>query len=237
MAPTTESVEQDLDRDGGRNFKRYLLQGTAMVAALVIGLAFAVRADTGTRELEKFLNELRSFQADFEQVVLDERGTPIEDARGTLVLARPGRFRWDYREPYPQLIVADGKQVWIYDPELAQVTVKKLDEAVGDTPTLLLTGDASLEERFRTRGLGKRDGLEWVALKPKSPDVSFSDIRLGLTRGELRRMELVDSFGQTTKLRFHNIVTNAQVRPELFSFTPPAGVDVVGDTQPSPRQR
>lgn len=234
---TTKSVVQHLAREAVRNFKRSLLRFAALAAALVAGLAFAVIADTGPRELERFLNGLRSFQADFEQIVLDETGTPIEEARGTLVLARPGRFRWDYQEPYPQLIVADGEQVWIYDTELAQVTVKALDEAVGDTPTLLLTGSSSLEERFLTRGLGKRDGLDWVALEPKSSDVSFSEIRLGLARGELKRMELVDSFGQTTKLRFHNIVTNAEVRPELFSFTPPAGVDVVGDRPPSPRQR
>jgi chaperone LolA len=204
-------------------------RGAATFTALVLGLVCAAAADTGASGLQRFLSELQTFQADFEQVLLDESGTPIEDARGTLVLARPGRFRWDYHEPYAQLIVADGTHVWIYDTELAQVTVKELDEAVGDTPTLLLTSDSSLEDRFLIREIGKRDGLEWVSLEPKSADVSFSEIRIGLGRGELKRMELVDSFGQTTKLSFHNIEKNAKVRPGLFSFTPPAGVDVIGD--------
>jgi outer membrane lipoprotein carrier protein len=216
------------------SIKRRSPQGGAIVAALVVGLVCTAAADTGTAELQSFLRGLHSFQADFEQILLDENGVPIEEAKGTLVLARPGRFRWDYREPYAQLIVADGKHVWIYDTELAQVTVKKLDEAVGDTPTLLLTSDRSLEERFLVQGVGKRDGLEWVTLEPKSSDVSFSTIRVGLERGELTRMELVDSFGQTTNLYFHNIVKNATVRPELFLFSPPAGVDVIGDTPAIP---
>lgn len=231
---TTRSSVQDPLRVAVESTKRFLRQGSAIFAAFVVGSVCAAVADAATGELQRFLNGLHSFQADFEQVLLDESGTPLEKARGTLVLARPGRFRWDYREPYPQLIVADGEHVWIYDPELAQVTVKELDEAVGDTPTLLLTSDSSLEERFLMRGGRKWDGLEWVSLKPKSSDVSFSEIRVGLERGELKRMELVDSFGQTTKLYFHNIVKNARVRPEVFSFTPPAGVDVVGDRPESP---
>jgi outer membrane lipoprotein carrier protein len=217
-----------------KSISKFLPQGAATVA-LVVGLVCTGAADTGTEQLQRFLGGLHSFQADFEQVLLDESGAPIEEAKGTLVLARPGRFRWDYREPYPQLIVADGKHVWIYDTELAQVTVKELGEAVGDTPTLLLTSDSSLEKRFLMQSAGKRDGLEWVSLEPKSSDVSFSEIRLGLERGELTRMELVDSFGQTTELYFHNIVKNAKVRPELFSFTPPAGVDVIGDRPAIPQ--
>ena len=196
---------------------------------LIVGLVCTGAADTGSNELQRFLDGLDSLQADFEQVVLDETGTPIERARGRLVLARAGRFRWDYQEPYPQLIVADGQHVWVYDSELAQVTVKELDEAVGDTPTLLLTGGSSLEEHFLLRSVGKREGLEWVSLKPKSSDVSFSEIRVGLERGELTRMELFDSFGQTTKMYFHNIVKNDRVRADLFSFSPPDGVDVIGD--------
>jgi outer membrane lipoprotein carrier protein len=225
---------QDPQRAVGRNATRLLPQSIAMFAAVVVGSVCTAVAGASIGEFQRFLRELHSFQADFEQVLVDERGRLLEKARGSMVLVRPGRFRWDYREPYPQLIVADGEHVWIYDPELSQVTVKALDEAVGDTPTLLLTSDSSLEDRFLIREGRKWDGLEWVVLKPKSSDVSFSEIRVGLGRGELKRMELVDSFGQTTRLYFHNIVKNARVSPELFSFAPPAGVDIVGDRPQSP---
>lgn len=220
---------QNLFLAAAKSVKRSLPRGSVISAALFAIVASAALADTGKDRLEEFLSELHTFWADFEQVLLDERGSPIESASGTLVLARPGRFRWDYAEPYPQLIVADGKYVWIYDAELAQVTVKELGEAVGDTPTLLLTSDSSLDERFLIRETGRREGLEWVSLEPKSADVSFSEIRLGLGRDGLERMELVDSFGQTTKLHFQNILKNIKVRPELFFFTPPVGVDVIGD--------
>lgn len=212
-----------------------LLQAGALLVGLLLGPVAVVAADNAINELQRYLDNLRSFQARFEQVLLDETGAVIEQAKGTLALARPGRFRWDYREPYSQLIVADGEHVWIYDQELDQVTVKELGQAVGDTPALLLTSESALEERFLVRSAGKRNGLEWVSLEPKSSDVSFSEIRLGLERGELKRMELVDSFGQTTKLYFHEIVLNAPVSAELFSFTPPTGVDVIGDRPARPR--
>lgn len=215
----------------GGKIKHWLLRCNALLAALAFIVTGAEAAEDGASGLlQQFLDGLHTFQAEFEQVVLDENGLPVEEAKGTLVLARPGRFRWDYREPYPQLIVADGKYVWVYDPELAQVTVKELDKTVGDTPTLLLTGNDNLEDRFVIHDLRSQDGLSWVSLTPKSSDVSFTEIRLGLHSEELKRMELVDSFGQTTQLWFHQIAKNREVNPTLFSFTPPPGVDVVGDT-------
>ena len=208
-----------------------MLRKNVVILLFIFGLGAAQVVNASGERLRSFLAGLRSLQADFEQVLLDENGVILEEAKGTLRLARPGRFRWDYREPYPQLIVADGKNVWIYDSELAQVTVKPLGEAVGNTPALLLTSDQPLEERFQLRDLDTQDGLDWLELKPKTPDVSFSRIQLGFRGTELQKMELEDSFGQLTKLRFYRIVKNARVDPLSFSFTPPAGVDVIGDIQ------
>lgn len=206
------------------------------IGALLLGwsLFLGATADTGSERLRAFLSDLRSLQGDFQQVLFDEDRTRLEEARGVFWLQRPGRFRWHYQEPYPQLIVADGKNVWVYDRELKQVTVKPLADALGSTPAFLLSSDHPLEESFTIEDLGSRDGLTWVELKPRSTEVHFSSIQLGFRGEELRRMELIDSFGQLTKLRFQDTRENVSLDPALFVFTPPDGVDVIGASSPSP---
>ncbi len=144
-----------------------------------------------------------------------------------MALARPGRFRWDYREP-AQLIVSDGTTVWLYDADLAQVTVRPAAETLVGTPALLLSGQADLRAEFDVTDGGVADGLAWCLLAPKDAKSDFRELRVGIADGELRRMILVDRLGQTTRLDFDRIERNPRLDPEGFRFSPPPGVDVVG---------
>jgi len=142
--------------------------------------------------------------------------------------SRPGKFRWTYDKP-AQLIVGDGAKVWIYDADLNQVTVRKLDKAVSSTPASLLTGDGKIEVLFDLAEQGMQDGIEWLEAKPKKPDTGFDRIRIGFAGDTLAAMELFDPFGTRTLLKFSNLRRNAAPDPGLFKFTPPKGADVLSD--------
>jgi len=139
-------------------------------------------------------------RANFVQTVQGSAFAQPEKSSGTLVILRPGKFRWDYRSPYEQQIIADGKRLWIYDADLEQVVVKPMDEALGDTPALLLSGDATATQRFVVHELPEpRDDLLWVQLLPRQKDTGFEELRLGFDAHHLRRMELVDGFGHAAR--------------------------------------
>ena len=186
-------------------------------------------AGVGTDRLHAFFKEVQSLRGDFTQTVFDQYMKVKERAQGNLALQRPGKFHWYYQAPYHQLIVANGKKVWIYDSELEQVTVKKLDEAVGNTPAQLLSSGEGLERGFAIAEIGSKDNLEWVELTPREKDASFERVRLGFDQHDLRIMELVDNFGQTTRLEFSHLQHNPRLAATLFEFTPPPDVDVVGE--------
>lgn len=196
---------------------------------LFLLLPLAASADSASQRLDDFFNNVQALQADFHQELFNDKGKKVKEARGTLVMQRPGKFRWDYQEPYKQLIVADGKNIWIYDSDLEQVTVKPMDAALGDTPALLLSGAQPLQEDFLITDLGASEGLEWVELLPKAPETTFERVRLGFGARDLEQMELLDNFGQMTRLRFTNLQRNGHPDPALFTFTPPPGVDVMGE--------
>ena len=194
-------------------------------AGLLAMSCTAVLADAAGR-LDAYLSGLDTVSSQFEQRLFDESRNLLEQARGTVLIDRPGRFRFDYADP-PQLIVGDGVKVWIYDPELAQATVRDVDAALGSTPAVLLTTDRPVEEGFRVEALDAGENVDAFSLEPKAEDASFTRIRLAFAGGELRRMELADQFGQTTVLRFHDIRREAAIPAGAFTFTPPPGVDVV----------
>ncbi len=195
-----------------------------LVSALAVpGLASAA---SGPDRLHAFLDQVHSLRADFRQSVFDEDGRQLDDTSGKVYIARPGRFRWDYTEPYPQEIVGDGEKVWIYDSELEQVTVRPLGDALGDTPVMLLSSDEPVEHSFEVRAVEGPDGYAWVELTPLGDQVSFTGIRLGFDGETLRIMELRDAFGQLTRLRFESVERNPELEPALFRFTPPQGADV-----------
>lgn len=199
------------------------------VFSIIFVPSFAVLAGPATDKLDDFFANIKSMQADFHQVLLDGKGKPVKEAEGTLVMQRPGKFRWDYVTPFKQLIVADGKKIWIYDSELEQVTVKPLDATLGDTPALLLSGDRPLKGNFMITDLGTIDGQDWVELKPKVSDSSFERVRLGFGKEDIEVLELLDNFGQTTKLNFTKLRRNPDVDAGQFNFIPPKGVDVIGE--------
>lgn len=198
---------------------------------LIFGLALlpAVAWAGAVEQLHQFLHDTRTLRADFAQLVASKGGRKPQQSSGTIAIARPGKLRWEILKPYPQLMVGDGDRFWIYDPELKQVTVKKVSQAIGGTPAALLSGSNDLEKNFDLKDAGEAEGLAWVEATPKAADSSFEKVRLGFAGSELKAMELLDNFGQTTHVRFSHIERNPALAANLFKFTPPAGADVVGE--------
>ena len=202
----------------------------AIACALLLPPAAFAEAPADARaaaRLDEALAGLSGFRAEFRQTVTNAGGQETESAAGTVALARPGKFRWDYSEP-AQLIVSDGVTVWLYDEDLAQVTVRPAAEALIGTPALLLSGRADVTSEFTVTDGGSEEGLAWARLEPKDPDGDFSELRVGIAGRDLRRMVLVDRLGQTTRIDFDRIERNPRLDPSSFRFTPPPGVDVVG---------
>lgn len=192
-------------------------------------LATAAQAGASDK-LRNFITSSQSGQANFTQVVQDKKGKKIQSASGTMQFVRPGKFRWVYQKPYEQIIVGDGAKFWLYDVDLNQVTVKKLDAALGSSPAALLSGNNEIERAFVLQDSGTRDGLDWLEAKAKTPDTGFDKISMAFNaQGELVVMELRDAFGLTTVLRFSNMQRNPQLSPQLFKFVPPKGADVLGE--------
>ncbi|MHB8453202.1 MAG: outer membrane lipoprotein chaperone LolA [Acidiferrobacterales bacterium] len=179
-------------------------------------------------DLNHFFHDVHTVSAKFDQVVLDEALNPLQESSGTLWIERPGKFRWDYDLPFKQLIVGDGKKIWVYDKELQQVTVRSMTGGLGNTPAILLAGKGSLTANFAIRDMGRQGKLDWVQMKPKTRDGGFDDIRIGFGDGQIRSLVLVDSFGHTTRITLTQIHENGTVDPATFRFRPPKGVDVVG---------
>jgi outer membrane lipoprotein carrier protein len=187
-----------------------------------------VASASAAAEVEKYLSGLASWTADFEQTIDDGHGNVLRSAAGRLYLQRPGKFRWDYSQPSEQLVVADGKQIWFYDKDLAQANVRDMDTSLASTPASLLSGNGSVSTQFNVTALGPSAGLQWFQLVPKHADTDFQLVRIGFDRGELRSMFLADKLNQITQLTFSNSKRNLPLAPDLFSFTPPPGVDVIG---------
>lgn len=211
------------------------LTGVVCRAALRLGVMVALVCATGVAsaggiaQLRQFVDTARSAQGEFEQTVFAASGRKPQRASGSFVFARPGKFRWTYDKPYPQVLVSDGDKLWSWDRDLNQVTVKRLGDALGSTPAAILAGDDAIERNFELAEAGSSDGLEWVRAKPRQADSSFESMRMGFAGGTLKRMELKDNFGQTTLIEFRSLVAGARPDPAQFRFVPPSGADVIGD--------
>ena len=180
-------------------------------------------------QLRGFLNDTRSYKADFEQAVIARNGRKPQESSGTLAIQRPGKLRWEILKPYPQLVVGDGQKIWIHDPELQQVTVRQAGQAIGGSPAALLAGSNELEKNFTLREAGDADGLAWVEAIPKSAESGFEKVRIGMAGRDMKAMELHDNFGQTTHIRLLRGERNPALAAGLFRFTPPPGSDVIGE--------
>ncbi len=183
-------------------------------------------AATAEMILERFFQNLRTLQADFEQETLNASLAAQSSAQGRLYVSRPGKFRWDYLRPYRQQVISDGRQLWIYDEDLEQVTRRPLMASLGHTPALLLSEQAPLKESFFIHDEGETLGVRWIRLLPRSEQANFVQIKLAFRRGQLREMHLRDKLDQLTRLRFTRLEKNPALDDDLFSFTPPEGVDV-----------
>ena len=183
----------------------------------------------GVSSLRDFFNNTTTMRAQFSQVVNDKQGRKIQQVDGTMQLQRPNKFRWDYKKPYEQQIVSDGKQVFLFDTELQQVTIRELSKSLGSSPAALLAGGEAVEKSFTLKNATRKDGLTWVLALPKDKESGFERVLLGFKADKLRKMELYDSFSHVTHITFDEVERNPTLQDATFLFTPPAGVDVVGE--------
>jgi outer membrane lipoprotein carrier protein len=204
------------------------------LALVLCGLWFAVDAPAQT-PLDTYLTHLKTLRAEFTQTVIDNKGDPVQKADGKLTIVRPGRFRWELTPQggdSPQLMVADGKNLWFYDRDLEQVSVKPASAALTATPAGLLSGEGNVREWFTVKPDGRKDGFDWVLVVPKEPDADFREARLAFGNAELKRMVLKDKLGQTVRLEFFSSERNAPVAEAEVKFAPPEGADVIGSPTP-----
>ena len=180
--------------------------------------------------LADFLDGLETLSARFEQTVGLEGQDSDQVSRGTLQVLRPGRFRWDYDSPSRQLVLSDGSRLWLYDPDLEQVTVRDLDETLSSTPAMLLGGEGVLTDHFRAGAGYDEDDVSWIELVPIAKDSDFTGLRVGFCGEVLCAMELLDKLGQYTRIRFSDVQTGAAVDPSVFEFEVPDGVDVISES-------
>lgn len=207
-----------------------------LAAGGLLVLVFAgspLQAADALAQLQHFVRSTHSAEGAFEQTVHAAAGSSARTSAGRFAFARPGRFHWLYEQPYRQELIGDGERLWSWDPDLNQVVVRTLGDALGATPAAILFGQGELEQSFALNDDGEEGGLSWVLAIPRQNDSGFERVRIGLEEGELRQMELRDSFGQTTLIRFVQLDANPALPATRFQFSPPPGADVIGDL-PSP---
>lgn len=199
-----------------------------LLAVLTTASLFAHADDeAAVKRLTELLNQAQTITARFSQLSLDGSGTQLQETSGELALKRPGLFRWHTDEPMEQLLVSDGKQVWLYDPDLEQVTIQSLDQRLTHTPALLLSGDVSqIRENFEITFKEGGNVVDFI-LKPKSKDTLFDSLRLSFRNGVLNDMQLIDSIGQRTNILFMSVKMNEPLDDKQFSFEIPEGADVI----------
>lgn len=196
------------------------------VAVALLAAPLVARAAEASSQLRGFIADVTSGTGAFTQQIQGAKaGKPPQE--GTFSFKRPGQFKWAVTKPYEQLIVSDGKSVYQYDPDLAQVTVRPVDQSIGASPAAILFGSGSLDDAFTLKDLPAKDGLDWLRATPLSPDAGFTHVDIGFRAGMPARIDLRDSFGQTTRIELGDIVANPQLAPDEFKFVAPQGVDVV----------
>lgn len=201
-----------------------------LILAVVSANAFAEdkKISTGEVYLEKFLAKTQTLEANFQQTLRTREGEVLQQTEGKFYLSRPGKFRWNYKTPYEQVIVSDGERIWIYDVDLEQVTVQKQSAGLPSSPMALLQDSAKLHQSFTVSPLDEHDGVYRLKLESKTSESDFTEIVVGVDIKGLRFMQLHDQFEQVTDILFSEITTNTNLAKEIFEFIPPEGVDVFG---------
>jgi outer membrane lipoprotein carrier protein len=205
-----------------------------MAAVLAIGGNDLMAQQPAREQLERFTHDLETFSAKFEQRVLGRDGSVEDESAGTVWLSQPHFIRWEYGGDFPELVVADGQHIWIYDEVLEQVTVKPQSDFVADSPLSLLTDISGLDEQFEVREAGDMDGMALLELRSIDAEAEFERVLLGFQQDELRLMTMEDAFGLRTEIRFSEPQRNLELSLKLFSFSPPEGVDIIGNLEAEP---
>lgn len=197
----------------------------------IAGISHAqVTVEDGYAALDRAMKGLQTLQSEFTQTVQDSRGQTVEQSKGTLAIKKPGKFRWDYAKPHEQHIISDGKRIWLYDPELEQVTVRRAELSLNGTPAMLLSGEGDVRQSFEVEHVEQRAGMVIVNLSPKRADTDFKLVQLGIRGDQLAAMSLTDKLGQNTLLEFRNYRRNPALKDAQFTFTSPPNVDVIDNT-------
>lgn len=202
------------------------LSRLAAIAALSLAPAL-VFAASAQEQLRAFVTTVTSATGSFSQYTVNNQGRTQPAQTGVFSFQRPGKFKWAVQKPYEQLVISDGRQVFQFDPDLAQVTERKVDAAIGTSPAAILFGSGSLEQSFDVSALPSKDGIDWLRAKPRTADAGFSRVDIGMKDNLPVRVELLDSFGQTTRVDLSGIAANPQLPAKEFQFVAPKGVDVV----------
>jgi len=197
------------------------------VAALC--LSASVVAESEGNELRSFFSQMQSLKADFSQQVFGPRQELLQDSSGQVIIQRPGKFRWDYNKPFQQHIVADGEKLWLYDVDLEQISIKPQGAAMASSPASLLSDASQLDKQFDVLAV-LRQNRNWFELIPKQSDSGFEALFILFDDGVISQMELKDSFGQFTRLRFENVRLNKSYGADTFRLKIPEGVDVIDET-------
>lgn len=199
-----------------------------IISALAIFLSTTVHA-AGLERMKEYFQNIQSVQANFHQVVTDKQGHKTQEVTGSMRLQKPNKFRWDYNKPYVQQIVGDGEKIWLFDPELNQVTVRSFSKAASSSPAALLAGGKDIERSFAIKDTSRKGNLEWVMAIPKVRETGFERLFLGFKGDELMEMELHDSFGNRTAIEFSDVQRNPKLPADSFKFVPPHDADVLRD--------
>lgn len=204
------------------------MQAFLFLFSLLIATFPAYAAD-GINSLKNFIKKSHALSAQFSQQIIDQNGRLTQTSTGTLRILRPGKFHWHYEKPYPSEIIGDGKKVWLYDPDLKQVTIKKIQDALESSPAALLAGDNHFEKNYTLQAKGEKQGVTWLKALPKAKDSHFETICIGLKNHQLHSIELLDQLGQTTKIHFHQLILNPLLNQRSFTFVPPPGIDIINE--------
>lgn len=213
--------------------KNKLFKSVFILFTLYFSLFSSAFAEEKPNPLDHFLNKLESFQADFTQTLSNEQGVTLETSSGVMYMQNPSKFRWVYQEPYEQLIITDGKTLWLYDADLAQVTVRDIEESINNTPAAIISGQENIDKYYVMVDMGNIEGYDWIELTPKDVENQYSSVRLGFNDNVLGMMIMFDNLGQVTRIDFHNPVRNKRFGGPLFTFETPEGVDVVDERIPA----
>lgn len=211
------------------HMNRLAISFLATLSILAVPSTVVPQSGPARAQLERFTEGLKSLHARFDQQVINTDGLVEEKSSGQFWIAHPNRFRWEYGGDFPQLVVTDGQKIWLFDEMLEQVTVREQSNLAVDSPLTLLMDISQLDVQFDVRELGVDSGLALLELRARNPESLFERVLLGLNDDKVRLMTMEDAFGLRTEIRFRDIQRNPPLNEELFHFTPPEGVDVIGD--------